>query len=180
MPTKPVAIILIGYRATGKTTVGKLLAGKLGYSFIDTDHAIEQDAGVSISAMVAQHGWNSFRAKEKDMLARLATKKDHVIATGGGAILHQDIWPQIKEHNLVIWLKADIATICSRLAGDAASPSQRPSLTGADIQQEVAGVLGERTPLYESSCHLSLDASAPVVDIVTDALHHIKKLTKKG
>lgn len=176
MPKTQPPIILIGYRATGKTTVGKLLAGKLGFAFIDTDQAIEEKEGSCISDMVAQSGWSFFRKKEKDMLLHLARKKNHVIATGGGAILHQDIWPEIKQNGLVIWLKADIGTICQRLTADGnVSQSQRPSLTGSDIQAEISSVLSERLPLYESSCHLSLDASDSVEDIVKKALQAIHK-----
>lgn len=174
MTTIPVTIILIGYRATGKTTVGRVLAEKLHYSFIDADHAVEQKEGQCISDMVDQHGWDYFRTKEKEMLLDLSKKEHHVIATGGGAVLHQDIWPTIKERGIVIWLTADNATICKRLAGDAASETQRPSLTGTDIQQEVTKVLEERLPLYESSCHLRLDATEPVEGIVQKALQAIQ------
>ncbi len=174
MPKARPSIILIGYRATGKTTVGRLLAQQLGFSFIDTDQTIEEEEGSCISDMVAQHGWSFFRKKEKDMLKRLAHKKNHVIATGGGAILHKDIWPEIKQNNLVIWFKADIDTICQRLAADRnVSQSQRPSLTGSDIQAEITSVLNKRRPLYKASCHLSLDASDSVEDIVKKALQAI-------
>lgn len=173
MDIKPVSIILIGYRATGKTTVGKLLADDLGFVFVDIDQAIEQKEGNCISDMVAQHGWDYFRKKEKEMLTLLSGRKNHVIATGGGAILHQDIWPKLKQNSFIIWLKADSATICERLAGDATSVTQRPSLTGADIQQEVVSVLSERTPFYTAGCHLTLDACEPVEDIVNKALKAI-------
>lgn len=166
MPTKPVSIILIGYRATGKTSVGKALAASLHLSFIDVDQYIEQREACCITDMVKEHGWPYFREKEKSSLLELTGKENHVIATGGGAILHQDIWPTVKERGLVIWLKADTDTICKRLAADSVSDSQRPSLTGTGIQQEVADVLVERTPLYDKSCHLSLDATESVEDIV--------------
>ncbi|MDA3971779.1 MAG: shikimate kinase AroL [Desulfobulbaceae bacterium] len=174
MATNPVNIILIGYRATGKTTVGRLLADRLGFSFVDVDQAIEQQEGRCIADMVQQHGWDYFRQREKEMLVELADQKNHVIATGGGAILHQDIWPSLKQSGLVIWLKADIQTICRRLANDAVSDSQRPSLTGEDIQQEVSPVLRERTPLYETSSHLTLDATDAAEDIITQVMKYLK------
>ncbi len=174
MQTKPVTIILIGYRATGKTTVGLLLAEKLGFSFIDSDHALEQKEGQCISDMVAEHGWDYFRAKEKEMLVKLAGKKEHIIATGGGAILHQDIWATVKKSGVVIWLEADIQTICARLKADAASDTQRPSLTGEDILQEVSSVLAIRTPLYKSSSHFTVDATKSIEDIVADVLQQLK------
>ncbi|MDA3835291.1 MAG: shikimate kinase AroL [Spirochaetales bacterium] len=173
MPTKPVNIILIGYRATGKTTLGRRLADHLGFSFVDTDHAIEEHEGQCIADMVQQHGWPYFRQREKEMLLELAGRRNHVIATGGGAVLHQDIWETIQQSGLVIWLKADIQTICQRLAGDTLSDSQRPSLTGEDIQQEVAAVLQERIPLYERSGHLTLDATDAVEDIITQVTRYL-------
>lgn len=168
-------IVLIGYRATGKTSVGKLLARKLGRPFVDSDHAVEKMAGQSIAAMVQAKGWDFFRAQEKEMLLELITKPDQIIACGGGAILHQDIWPLLKKDTFVVWLKADTTTICQRLAGDEATQSQRPSLSGQDIYAEVAGILQERTPLYAAGCHLELDATGDLEDIVEQILHHYQQ-----
>jgi shikimate kinase len=175
MPAHPSSIILIGYRATGKSTMGTRLAQALGFSFIDTDQAIEQQEGQCIRDIVQQHNWDYFRQKEKETLLKFSTEKNHVIATGGGAVLHQDIWPEIKQNNLVIWLQADIETICTRLANDTISESQRPSLTGADIQQEVADVLTARTPLYKKSSNLTLDAAQTVEDNISSVLHYLEQ-----
>ncbi len=166
MTTREKNIVLIGYRATGKTSVGKLLAQKLDRPFVDVDQAVEKKAGESISAMVAAKGWDFFRAEEKDMLLELTSNPGQVIACGGGAILHQDIWPQLKKVSFVVWLKADVDTICRRLAGDQATQGQRPSLSGQDIYSEVSGILAKRTPLYAGGCHLELDATGGLEDIV--------------
>ncbi|MEN8256286.1 MAG: shikimate kinase [Thermodesulfobacteriota bacterium] len=170
MSIKDKNIVLIGYRATGKTSVGKIIAKKLNRPFVDSDHAVEKKAGQSISAMVEARGWNAFRTKEKNILLELTKKPGQIIACGGGAILHQDIWAGIKENSFVVWLKADIETIYSRLAADKATSSQRPSLSGQDIYQEVAEVLKERTPLYRHGCHLELDATGSMEDIVDKIL----------
>ncbi len=159
-------IVLIGYRATGKTSIGKMVAKKLERPFVDSDHAVEKRAAQNISAMVEAKGWDFFRAKEKEMLLELTSSPGQIIACGGGAILHQDIWAKIKESSFVVWLKADIETICSRLAGDQATASQRPSLSGQDIYQEIAEIVKERTPLYQAGCHLELDATGSLEDIV--------------
>ncbi|MBU0680847.1 MAG: shikimate kinase [Proteobacteria bacterium] len=166
MNTKEKNIILIGYRATGKTSVGKLLARQLGWPFVDSDHAVEKKAAQSIATMVAARGWDFFRSKEKEMLLELTRQPGQVIACGGGAILHQDIWPELKKNAFVVWLKADITTICNRLAGDEATMSQRPSLSGQDIYVEISEILRQRTPLYAAGCHLELDATASLEDIV--------------
>jgi shikimate kinase len=166
MATKEHNIILIGYRATGKTSVGRLLAQRLGRPFVDSDQAIVDQAGQSIAALVAARGWDHFRGLEKEMLQELCRRPGQVIACGGGAILHQDIWPLLKKNAFVVWLTADIATICHRLQGDQATAGQRPSLAGGDICSEVAEILAERTPLYRAGCHLELDATGRLEDIV--------------
>ncbi|NOX25429.1 MAG: shikimate kinase [Deltaproteobacteria bacterium] len=153
-------IILTGYRAAGKTCVGKELARQLDWSFIDTDALIVKRAGGEISKIVRQHGWDYFRAQEKQVLKSLIERTGVVIATGGGAIIHQDIWPELMASGLVVWLKADKETICRRLRGDDNSAAQRPSLTGGTICQEVARVLKERQPLYRRGSHLAVDTAS--------------------
>ena len=152
-------IILTGYRGTGKSSIGLLLAERRNLEFLDMDEYIEARAGCSIRDMVAENGWDHFRSLERDLLAELVCRKNIVVATGGGAILHQGIWKQIFVTGLSVWLTADIDTICERLHGDNKSDEQRPSLTGADIYSEVAMVLAERDPLYEKGSHIAIDTS---------------------
>ncbi len=168
MKNKITRIILTGYRATGKSSVGRLLAGKLDFGFLDTDPEIENKEGMSISDMVDRHGWGYFRKLESDLLHSLLYREKLVVAPGGGAILHQDVWKQLMETSLVVWLKADLQTICRRLAGDDLSDSQRPSLTGEDVIQEVRAVLEEREPLYEQGSHLIVDTDKPIREIVME------------
>ena len=167
-------IILTGYRATGKTMVGLMLAQRLNLDFIDMDELIETRAGKSIRRIVAQEGWGQFRLLERDLLSELLCRKDVVISTGGGAILHQDIWNLLRQTGLTVWLTADIDTICRRLAADENSASQRPTLTDSDIYVEVAQVLTEREPLYEKGSHLAVDTSnksaGEIVHIIEKAL----------
>ncbi len=159
-------IFLIGYRATGKTSVGKRLAARLGLSFFDMDQELEKRQGQSIAEMVAAQGWPYFRALEKGLLTELTARRGLVISTGGGAILHQDVWPQVKEAGLVVWLTADHQTICRRLMADDQTASQRPALTGQDPYAEIAAVLLEREPLYRAGCHFSVDTAAMTIDEV--------------
>jgi len=167
-------IILTGYRATGKSSIGLLLAEHLGLEFIDMDALIEARAGRQIREIVADKGWDHFRSVERDLLAELVCSKNVVISTGGGAILHQGVWQQLYQTGLTVWLTADIDTICKRLQEDAASNSQRPSLTGTDIYTEVALVLADRDPLYQKGSHLTIDTSnktvAQIVEIIEKAL----------
>jgi len=152
-------IILTGYRGTGKTLIGLMLAERLNLEFIDMDELLEARAGQTIREIVAGKGWDHFRMLERDLLAELVCRKDAVISTGGGAILHQEIWKLLRQTSLVVWLAADLDTICRRLALDEKSAEQRPSLTDSDLYLEVAQVLSEREPLYRKGSHLVVDTS---------------------
>lgn len=146
-------VFIIGFRAVGKSTVGRLLARKLHYDFQDTDQLICQRVGMSIDAIVQNEGWDGFRAHERAVLQQTSTLSCAVISTGGGAILHQTIWQEIAPVAKVIWLKAEQETIVSRIQQDQNSQSQRPSLTGKELSQEVRQTLYERTPLYAAMAH---------------------------
>ncbi len=151
-------IILTGYRATGKTTIGRLVARHLDFAFLDTDREIENRQGSSISRMVAEKGWPFFRTLERQFLTGLMDRENLVVAPGGGAVLHQDIWQKLMESSLVVWLRADARTIINRITADAATPGQRPALTDTDMATEVERVLAEREELYRSGSHLVLNA----------------------
>ncbi|MDF1578171.1 MAG: shikimate kinase, partial [Desulfobulbales bacterium] len=115
---------------------------------------------------VRERGWNYFRTREKELLEELVACREAIISTGGGAILHREVWQRLKETGLVVWLNADPETVGARLAGDAVSDSQRPSLTGGDIKAETAKVMTEREPLYREGSHLEVDATRPLAEVV--------------
>jgi len=170
MNRKKIKIVLTGYRATGKTSVGRILADRLSFSFVDTDREIEKQQGKSISQMVAEYGWSYFRAAEHDFLASLVPRENLVVAPGGGAILHREVWAELMETSLVIWLQADVQTISRRLSGDTLSTSQRPSLTGQDMIKEITAVLCEREPFYRQGSHYAVSTQKPVAEIVDEIL----------
>jgi shikimate kinase len=150
-------VILTGYRATGKSSIGKILADMLGYGFIDMDQAIEKRQGETITEMVSRGGWDLFRRKEEDMLLELARSRNKVIASGGGSVLHENAWTKLRKNALVVWLTADIKTICQRLAADNDMEDQRPPLTEMGTMNEIAMVLSERQPLYKKSSDLTIN-----------------------
>ena len=106
--------------------------------------------------------------REKELLRELIDLTEGVIATGGGAVLHQELWPAMRESGLVVWLTSTLELICQRLGGDPASVSQRPSLTGRDIRAETATVLAEREPLYRAAAHMAVDSNRPVPEVVAE------------
>lgn len=170
MTEQKTKIILIGYRATGKSTLGRALAQRLSYRFFDVDQEIESAQGQTIQRMVEQKGWPFFRKLERSCLESLIPAERMIIAPGGGAILHESVWSRLKERGLVIWLTAPVEILAARLAADTLSASQRPTLTGQDIVLEIKQVLQEREPLYRAGSHFAVDTQRPLEELVETIL----------
>lgn len=167
-------IALIGFRATGKSVVGRLLAQRLNWSFVDLDDQVVAALEMSIDAWVKLHGWVSFRREETRVLREVARRDQLVLATGGGVILDAGNREFLRREFHVTCLKARKETIISRILGDDRSAAYRPPLTELDLDSEVEVVLRERLPLYEATAHLSVqvDHLGPeeIVSAVFDAL----------
>jgi shikimate kinase len=141
-------IVLIGYRGTGKSTVGKILAEQLARKLVSTDGEIMERAQRSIPDIVEQAGWDHFRDLESEVCRELSEKDGLVIDTGGGAILRPENVAALKKHGVVFWLTADVPVIAQRIGGD----TQRPSLTGSkSFLEEIEEVLKDRRPKYEAA-----------------------------
>jgi len=144
-------VVLIGYRATGKSTVGRILADKLNIAFRDTDAMIEENMEMPIKEIVAIHGWDYFRAKERETIKTLTQKEDCVIATGGGVVLFReniDLLKQnvdlLKQAGVIIWLNAPLQDIIDRLKQDAKKEAKRPQFTPVNI------VAGDKDKIIEA------------------------------
>ena len=169
-------IILIGYRGTGKSRVGKRLAAKLQMPFYDTDEIIEAAAGRSIKEMVAENGWAYFREREREIVRELAGMHRSVIATGGGAVMDQENADILKRHGVLIWLNADVKTIVERIEGDIGSRERRPSFSHDDIFQETEDVLRKRIPVYSGLADFSIDTVGKNVDeIINDICQFLSR-----
>lgn len=166
MQTTSDKILLIGGRGSGKSTIGKQLAARVGMDFLDMDTLLENRAGKPISKLVEEKGWPYFRELEQKLLEELLPKDNQVVATGGGAILHQQIWPQLMANSFIVWLKASLETTRARIVADSKSSLQRPSLTGEDISKETERILTERNPLYKKGSHIEISAEQSVEAIV--------------
>ncbi len=156
-------ILLIGFRATGKSTVGRILARKVGWDFVDLDDYVEEKAGKSIREMVEEGGWEAFRKKEREALREFSPRERLVLALGGGAVRHREEMESLRDGALVVWLCARPETILRRLSADPRTQTQRPSLTGRSWEEEVVELLREREPLYRHFADLALctDALSP-------------------
>jgi len=167
-------LVLIGYRATGKTSVGARLAEVLHCPFVDLDQVLVREAGRSVADIVAQGGWAEFRRLEKELVARYRNARGQVLATGGGVVLDPDNVAALRENGILIWLTAAPAAIQARLAEDQPRDANRPSLTGGDTIREVAAVLEDRASLYQDAAQIIVDTThdsiAQVVELVLAAL----------
>jgi len=150
-------IILIGYRATGKTTLARLLAERLGWNWIDADVEIERRAGKSIARIFAEDGEPVFRDLEVEVIADLCRREHWVLAAGGGAPLRPESRRAMRESGHVIWLTAAPETIHARMSGDATTAARRPSLTSRGALEEIIHLIEKREPVYRETAHHQID-----------------------
>jgi len=163
-------IVLIGYRGTSKTVVGRKLAKKLGMVYVGMDDEIVRRAGRPIPEVVKEFGWDRFRDIESEVVRESAGRDNCVLDTGGGVILRDDNVEHLRRNGLVFWLQASVPDIINRIGDD----DQRPSLSGTkSFTDEVADVLAERTPKYAAAAHETIDTSALSID---ERVEHIARV----
>jgi len=160
-------IVLIGYRCSGKTHVGRLLAEDLGMTFLDTDRLIEEKTGMAIPAHVSLKGWGSFRRMERRIVQEIADRDNSVIATGGGIVIDPENATSLKENGWVVWLVAGPAAIRERMAQALKQGDLRPPLSGKDPLEEIESILRVRTPLYEATSDCCVVTEGHTPDTVT-------------
>ena len=152
-------IVLIGYRCSGKTTVGKILAQDMKRDLMDTDRLIEEKTKLSIPLYVSQKGWKQFRELEREIIRELATQDNLVIGTGGGVVMDRENVKNLKRNGWVVWLKADSSVIRERMRREEQRGETRPSLSGADPLEEIDGILDERTKFYARANDFEVETS---------------------
>jgi shikimate kinase len=153
-------LTLIGYRGSGKSTVAALLAPRLGVPAVDADEVLEQRAGMSIAALIADRGEAGFRELESIVLAELLAGPPLILATGGGVVLRETNRHLLRDRGRpVVWLDAAADVVRARLAADPTTATRRPGLSGADPLAEVAATLAAREPLYRAAADVRFDAA---------------------
>lgn len=153
-------IVLVGLMGAGKTSVGKRLAQRLGLAFMDSDHAIEQSANMSVADIFALRGEAEFRAGERRVIARLLAEPQRVLATGGGAFMDAETRKLIRARGVSLWLKADLPLLMRRVA----KRQNRPLLANPDPEGTMRALMDKRYPVY---------AEADVTLISEDLSHEI-------
>lgn len=161
-------VVLIGYRGTGKSTVGKIVTARLGRTLVSTDAEIVKRVGQSIPEIVVLHGWDYFRDLESQVCQELAGRDGLVIDTGGGVILRSQNVEMLKKTGILFWLTASVDTITKRIGLD----TQRPSLTGTkSFVDEIQDILCERTPKYKAAAdHVIATDGRSIVQIANEIL----------
>ncbi len=163
-------ITLIGYRGTGKSTVGPLLAARLGCEFVDADPEIERRAGRSIRQIFADGGEQEFRRLEAEFLAEQLARTRLVLAPGGGAVLNHATRQRMQSAGPVVWLTAPTEVIVQRMADDATSADRRPALTSLPPRDEIEQLLAKRTPVYAQAASITVETSGKPVDQIVDEI----------
>lgn len=143
----PDNIVLIGFSGTGKSSVGRLLASRLGWAFVDTDELIVERFGKAIGAVFRDEGEAAFRAVEREVVAAACDGARQVISLGGGAPVDSDNRQRLRDRNVVVRLDASPETIFERLTGSRGG-EERPMLAGADPRGRISALLKARGDVY--------------------------------
>jgi shikimate kinase len=161
-------IILIGYRCTGKTSVGKKLSERFQIPFYDTDELIQRHTGKTIKEIVEETGWDFFRKEEKAVIRGLPSLADTVIAAGGGAVMDAKNRKSLGRNGIFIWLTADVRTILERMKNDTAGGQQRPPLSNDGMEMETSKILEKRVPIYRQLADFTIDTSGKEIDAIAE------------
>lgn len=157
-------LVLVGLMGAGKSTVGRRLAKKIGWKFVDSDEEIEAAAGCSIADIFAIHGEPIFRDLELRVIQRLVTGDPVVLATGGGAWMQPAVREAIRAHATSVWLRAELDVLLERVC----KRSHRPLLEKGDKRAILSKLMDERYPVY-AEADLVVDSGKGPHDNVVDA-----------
>jgi shikimate kinase len=160
-------VFLIGPRGSGKTTIARLVAARLGWDWVDADDVLETRYGKSIRAIFAEEGETAFRDKEATVLAKLCGRRRCVVSTGGGVVVRQANRALLRASGYVVWLTADAETLWRRLQDD--DGERRPAL-GVGGRAEVEEILRVRQPWYEECAHLTVQTEGKTPEALAEEI----------
>lgn len=167
-------VVLIGYRGSGKTCVGRIVADRIGWRLVDTDDMVRRDSGMPIAEIFQREGQAGFRSRECDAVRRAVAIPRCVISAGGGVVESAPNGPLLGAYGPVVWLTADAAVLWQRISADAGSSANRPDLAGGGLA-EVRSVLARREPLYRALADVVIETDAMDIDAVA---HRVEDLLR--
>jgi len=171
-------LFLIGYRCTGKTTIGKAIAAAIEWSFVDADTLLVRECGKPIKEIVDTEGWDAFRRMERSTLKQICTADRQIVATGGGVVLDKANIKAMKTSGMVIWLGATAETIQKIMLHDKNTGNFRPALTDKGRMEEIEDLLLKRNPYYKSAGDFSIHTDNVPINEITQTI--IDKLNKSS
>lgn len=171
MQPADVNLYLVGFMGTGKSTVGRAVAQKLGFDLLDSDHEIERLQGKTIADIFAQQGEPAFRTMEREFILHGHPAERTVISCGGGLVVQPGMLGLLKERGVVVCLHASIETILARTARH----RNRPLLEVADPDARVRTLFAQREPIYRQSGTLILTDGRPLNDITAHVMRAWKR-----
>ncbi len=160
---RPRNVVLIGMRASGKTTLGRELAARLQLPFLDLDEELGRVSGCPAEVVLSRQGEAAFRGVEARVLVAASALAGHVVATGGGAVLHGPCFAALAATGTVVWLDAAPQTLAAR-----ATAAHRTPLSGLPPDEEVAELLRQREALYRQAAHFVVrtDVGNPILALL--------------
>ena len=169
------SVVFLGMMGCGKSAIGKMVARKLGFEFVDADTEIEAAAGRSVADIFAEYGEEEFRRLEEKVIERVLADKPVLLALGGGAFMAEPTRAIIEKYGLSVWLKADLELLLARVAR---KPNKRPLLKKGNPREILLNLLKTRDPVYaKAELHITSQGGtkSEMRDIVMDALdEHLK------
>lgn len=169
------SIFLVGPMGSGKSTVGRLLAERLSYNFIDTDHVIEDKTGVDIPMIFDIEGEAGFRRREKSVIDEFSQLPETVLATGGGAILDEDNRKNLRSRGFVVYLKSSVDALVHRTKHD----KNRPLLQINDPKKVLTEILEQREAFYLGVADCVIETErAPILRVVKEIMHKLDDLNE--
>ncbi len=160
------AIVLIGLRGSGKTTVGRAIAARLGCCFVDTDTRIAEQTGLSIAELFAAEGEPGFRRHEREVIEQVAREAPGVISVGGGAVLDAENVKRLRATGKIVWLTAPPQVLWERVSSDSGSVETRPALTNHSGLKELEYLADHRAACYAEAADITVDTAGKAPETI--------------
>jgi shikimate kinase len=171
MQSGDVNLYLVGFMGTGKTTIGRIVAHRLGFTLLDSDHEIERRKGKTIPQIFASEGEPVFRAMEREFVEGGHPAKRTVVACGGGLVVQPGMLEKVRALGVVVCLHASLETILRRTQGN----KNRPLLDVEDPMERIRTLYAAREPIYNQAGTVILTDGRPMLDIVQHVLRSYRR-----